>query len=123
MSLSTLVNGRAVRAARSVSGTLRVPGDKSISHRAALFNALAEGEATITGFSSGADCASTLECLRGLGVHVQQDHDEVHVRGKGQHGLSEPSNVLDCGNSGTTMRLLTGILAGAGVFAVLTGDK
>ena len=123
MSLSTLVNGRAVRAARSVSGTLRVPGDKSISHRAALFNALAEGEATISGFSSGADCASTLECLRGLGVHVQQDHDEVHVRGKGQHGLSEPSNVLDCGNSGTTMRLLTGILAGAGVFAVLTGDN
>src|SRR5947209_5304697 len=123
MTLGTLASGRAVEAAASVKGTLRVPGDKSVSHRAALFNALGEGEATITGFSSGADCASTLACLRDLGVQVEgPELGVVRLRGRGASGLSEPSSVLDCGNSGTSMRLLSGILAGAGIFAVLTGD-
>jgi 3-phosphoshikimate 1-carboxyvinyltransferase len=99
-----------------------VPGDKSISHRAALFNALGDGEATITNFSPGADCGSTLACLRQLGVDLALDRDRVRIIGRGLHGLCEPSDVLDCGNSGTTMRLLSGILAGAGVFAVLSGD-
>jgi 3-phosphoshikimate 1-carboxyvinyltransferase len=112
-------SARAVRPARGVRGTVRVPGDKSISHRAAMFNALAEGEATITGFSSGADCASTLDCLRRLGVGIEGADDMVRVQGR---GLIEPADVLDCGNSGTSMRLLSGILAGAGVFAILTGD-
>ena len=111
---------RAVPPVASVGGTVRVPGDKSISHRAALFNALAEGEASITGFSSGADCASTLDCLRRLGVGIERPGaDTVRIQAR---GLSEPADVLDCGNSGTSMRLLSGILAGAGVFAVLTGD-
>jgi 3-phosphoshikimate 1-carboxyvinyltransferase len=100
-----------------------VPGDKSISHRAALFNAIADGEATITGFSGGADCASTLECLRRLDVGIERlGDDRVRVQGVGARGLAEPADVLDCGNSGTTMRLLSGILAGAGAFSVLTGD-
>jgi 3-phosphoshikimate 1-carboxyvinyltransferase len=101
---------------------VRVPGDKSISHRAALFNALGEGDARITNFSPGADCASTLACLRNLGVEVDGDPDAVHLRGVGRRGLREPSDLLDCGNSGTTMRLLSGMLAGAGVFAILSGD-
>jgi 3-phosphoshikimate 1-carboxyvinyltransferase len=120
MIASQLGAARVVRPAAQVRGTVRVPGDKSISHRAALFNALAQGEATITGFSSGADCASTLECLRRLGVGVERlDPDTVRIDAQ---GLSEPADVLDCGNSGTSMRLLSGMLAGAGVFAVLTGD-
>jgi 3-phosphoshikimate 1-carboxyvinyltransferase len=101
---------------------VRVPGDKSISHRAALFNALGEGDARITNFSPGADCASTLACLRNLGVEVDGNPDAVHLRGVGRRGLREPSDLLDCGNSGTTMRLLSGMLAGAGVFAILSGD-
>jgi 3-phosphoshikimate 1-carboxyvinyltransferase len=119
MIASQAESARAVPPARTVHGTLSVPGDKSISHRAALFNALAEGDASITGFSSGADCASTLECLRRLGVGIERSSDVVRVQGR---GLTEPADVLDCGNSGTSMRLLSGILAGAGVFAVLTGD-
>jgi 3-phosphoshikimate 1-carboxyvinyltransferase len=113
---------RTVAPARRVHGTLRVPGDKSISHRAALFNAIGDGEADITNFSPGGDCASTLTCLRHLGVLVERDHDHVRISGRGLHGLVEPADVLDCGNSGTTMRLLSGMLAGAGVFAVLSGD-
>lgn len=113
---------RAVPAARWVRGSVRVPGDKSISHRAALFNALGTGHARITNFSPGADCASTLGCLRALGVEVEHDGGRVEVDGVGLDGLREPSDVLDCGNSGTSMRLLAGTLAGAGLFAVLSGD-
>jgi 3-phosphoshikimate 1-carboxyvinyltransferase len=112
-----------VRPSGKVKGALRVPGDKSISHRAALFNALGVGEATITNFSSAADCASSLACLRQLGVDVDREHDRVKVSGRGLRGLAEPADVLDCGNSGTTMRLLSGVLAGAGLFAVLSGDS
>jgi len=113
---------RSVAAARQVRGTLSVPGDKSISHRATLFNALGEGDARVTNFSPGADCESTLGCLRQLGVQIDRDADRLHVRGVGLGGLREPADVLDCGNSGTSMRLLSGALAGAGVFAVLSGD-
>src|SRR5919199_3415242 len=88
-------------------GTIRVSGDKSISHRAALFNAVAEGEAVIENYSPGADCASTLACLRQLGVAVERDESgRVRIQGVGLRGLVEPSDVLDCGNSGTSMRLL-----------------
>jgi 3-phosphoshikimate 1-carboxyvinyltransferase len=101
---------------------VRLPGDKSVSHRAVLFNALAEGSATVTNFSSGADCASTLRCLAQLGCAIEVDDTVVQVHGLGLRGLVEPSDVLDCGNSGTSMRLFSGILAGAGIFAVLSGD-
>jgi 3-phosphoshikimate 1-carboxyvinyltransferase len=124
VSLPTLATSEhAVPAARRVQGTVRVPGDKSISHRAALFNALGDGRARITNFSSGADCGSTLSCLASLGVPIQRDGDRVELEGRSLRGLSEPSEILDCGNSGTSMRLLSGILAGAGLFAVLSGDS
>jgi 3-phosphoshikimate 1-carboxyvinyltransferase len=113
---------RGVGPARAIRGSVQVPGDKSISHRAALFNALGEGEANISNFSPGADCSSTLGCLRSLGVAAERHEDRVRIRGTGLRGLREPADVLDCGNSGTSMRLLSGVLAGAGVFAVLSGD-
>ena len=123
MSVSTLGSAeRVVRPARAVRGSVRVPGDKSISHRAALFNALGNGRASISNFSPGADCGSTLECLRALGVDVRRDADRVDIAGRGLRGFAEPGDVLDCGNSGTTMRLFSGVLAGSGVFAVLSGD-
>lgn len=104
-------------------GTLDVPGDKSISHRAVMFNAIAEGTAYITHFLPGADCLSTIACFRAMGVHIDHHGDSVTVHGVGLRGLREPNDVLDCGNSGTTLRLLTGLLAGqAGKYAVLTGD-
>jgi 3-phosphoshikimate 1-carboxyvinyltransferase len=113
---------RTVPPAASIRGSLRVPGDKSISHRAALFNALGVGQATITNFSPGADCASTIACLRDLGVQIELGTDQVRVHGVGLGGMVDPPDVLDCGNSGTSMRLLSGVLAGAGVFAILNGD-
>ena len=123
MSLSTLASGdRVVPAVDAVRGSVRIPGDKSVSHRAALFNALGNGRSRITNFSSGGDCRSTLSCLRALGVNMTQEGGHVEIEGRGLRGLVEPSDVLDCGNSGTSMRLLSGILAGAGVFSVLSGD-
>ncbi len=104
-------------------GTIDVPDDKSISHRAVMFNAIAEGTAHITHFLPGADCLSTIACFRMMGVQIDHHGDTVTVHGVGLRGLREPSDVLDCGNSGTTLRLLTGLLAGqAGKYAVLTGD-
>lgn len=104
-------------------GNIDVPGDKSISHRAVMFNAIAEGTAQITHFLPGADCLSTIACFRAMGVQIDHHGDSVTVHGVGLRGLREPNDVLDCGNSGTTLRLLTGLLAGqAGKYAVLTGD-
>ena len=104
-------------------GNIDVPGDKSISHRAVMFNAIAEGTAHITHFLPGADCLSTIACFRAMGVQIEHHGDSVTVHGVGLRGLREPNDVLDCGNSGTTLRLLTGLLAGqAGKYAVLTGD-
>jgi len=124
VSLGTLgATERGVAPARSIRGSLRVPGDKSISHRAALFNALGRGNSQITNFSPGADCGSTLSCLRSLGVTIERSADRVSVDGVGLRRFQEPPDVLDCGNSGTTMRLLSGVLAGSSVFAVLTGDS
>ncbi len=109
---------------KRLRGTVEVPGDKSISHRAVLLNAVAEGNATVTHFLTGADCLSTIGCIRALGVRVEREGDTVRVFGAGLRGLREPADVLDCGNSGTTLRLLTGLLAGhPGLFAVLTGDE
>ncbi|MBM5817308.1 MAG: 3-phosphoshikimate 1-carboxyvinyltransferase [Cyanobacteria bacterium K_Offshore_surface_m2_239] len=109
----------------SLRGTVRVPGDKSISHRALLFGAIAEGETRIEGLLPAEDPLSTAACLRAMGVEVSEIRagEPVTVRGVGLDGLREPDNILDCGNSGTTMRLLLGLLAGrAGRHFVLTGD-
>ncbi len=113
---------QTISAARTLRGTVHVPGDKSISHRAVIFNAFAEGNAEIHNFLPGADCLSSIACLRQLGVQIEQRGDHVKVFGRGLRGLREPNNVLDCGNSGTTMRLLAGLLAGQPFLSVLTGD-
>lgn len=107
---------------RRLRGAIEVPGDKSISHRAIIFNAVAEGNAVITNFLPGADCLSTVNCMRVLGVDITVSGTTVRVAGRGLHGLQEPRAMLDCGNSGTTMRLLSGLLAGQPFFSVLTGD-
>ena len=104
-------------------GRIEIPGDKSITHRALMLNATAEGEARIDGFLDAADTRSTLECMRALGAEIQQPAPDVLiVRGRGRAGLREASDVLDCGNSGTTIRLLSGLLAGLPFLSVLTGD-
>jgi len=115
---------RLVRSAATVRGAIAPPGDKSISHRSAIFNAIADGEATIQGFQRAADCMATLSCLRALGVDWRwQDESTLHIHGRGRHALREPERVLDCRNSGTTMRLLAGLLAPQPFFSVLSGDR
>ena len=104
-------------------GEFVVPGDKSISHRLALFGALAFGETRIENFSSAADCASTLECLRGLGVAVAREGNSVRIQGTGPVGMRAPSAPLDAGNSGSTLRMLAGVVAGRPFRTVLTGDE
>ena len=108
-----------VRSPRRLQGDIRLPGDKSISHRAMILNAVADGEARISGLSSGADVASTARCLRALGVPIE----DCRVMGRGLDGLSAPAGPLDCGNSGTTMRLLAGLLAGRPFSVTLIGDE
>ncbi len=110
------------KAVSPLRGELTVPGDKSISHRAVMFGALSEGLTEITHFLPGADCLSTISCFRRMGIHIEQSENRVLVHGKGLHGLSAPSGILDCGNSGTTTRLISGILAGQDFASTLTGD-
>ncbi len=103
-------------------GTIRVPGDKSMTHRALILSALADGSSTITGYCRGDDCLMTLRALQALGVPIQVDTDKVRVAGQGLAGWREPASVLDCGNSGTGLRLLAGALAGQQFCSILTGD-
>jgi len=107
----------------ALTGEISVPGDKSISHRAAIVGALARGTTNISGFSTGADCASTLEVLRVLGAPITDDGDTVTIEGTGGRGFEQPSVRLECGNSGTTMRLMAGAVAPYPIEAVLTGDE
>lgn len=102
---------------------MTLPGDKSISHRAAMLSALAEGDARIENFASSADCASTLDCLKKLGVEIRREDTTVYIKGIGKTGFKAPQENLDCGNSGTTMRLMAGILAGQNFDSVLVGDE
>ena len=105
-----------------LKGELTVPGDKSISHRAVMFGAIANGTTRITNFLQGADCLSTIACFQKLGISIENTPSEILVHGKGLHGLSAPSDYLDTGNSGTTTRLIAGILAGQEFTSFLTGD-
>ena len=113
--------------ARQVRGRLQVPGDKSISHRYAMLAALAEGQSTLTNYAPGADCGSTLACLGALGIETGRarggPEDAITLMGRGLRGLRSPGQPLDCGNSGTTMRLLAGIVAGQPFVTRLTGDE
>ncbi len=119
---------KTINKPRSLRGTIIPPGDKSISHRAAIFNAISNGTATITNYSTGKDCASTVTVLRALGVHVERVdnpnalNSTLTIKGNGPNGLTEPEDILDAGNSGTTMRMMAGLLAGQSFMSVITGD-
>lgn len=113
-----------IRPARTLRGAVTVPGDKSISHRALMLGAIADGDTVVENFLEGEDCLATLTCFRVMGVDIDGPASgRVIIHGRGLHGLLEPSEVLDAGNSGTTMRLLLGILSGQPFFSVLTGDE
>lgn len=114
-----------IKPVKSIKGTLTIPGDKSISHRAAIFGALAHGSTCISNFLNAGDCLSTLDCLRQLDVEIEGpagDSNDIVVHGAGFHGIKEPADVLYAGNSGTTIRLMTGLLASFPLYAVITGD-
>lgn len=106
----------------TLKGTIEIPPDKSISHRSVMFASLAKGTTHITNFLMGEDCLSTIRCFRALGVPIQIEDSHVIVEGRGLHGLTKPDTILDCGNSGTTVRLISGILAGQTFQTTLTGD-
>ncbi len=103
-------------------GEITVPGDKSISHRSVMFGSIARGTTEIHNFLEGADCLSTISCFRSMGIQIEQNSDTVIVRGNGLHGLRSPAHTLDCGNSGTTVRLISGILSAQSFTTTLTGD-
>jgi 3-phosphoshikimate 1-carboxyvinyltransferase len=111
-----------VRPAQRASGSVQVPGDKSISHRYALLGAIADGTTRISGYSSGADCAATLGCLRALGVPIVRQDGEVEITGRGLHGLTAAGGEVDAANSGTTMRLLSGLAAAHPFRTTIVGD-
>ncbi len=112
-----------IKPANLLRGTLNLPGDKSISHRAALIGALAEGRTQVENFATSADCASTLSCLHQLGVGVEREGKTVFIEGVGLDGLRQSNESLDCGNSGSTMRMLAGVLAGQKFTSTMTGDE
>jgi 3-phosphoshikimate 1-carboxyvinyltransferase len=116
------VSKAKVSPARSISGVVELPGDKSISHRYAILAALAKGTSEIRNYSSAADCKSTLSCVERLGAKIETSDRLVRVTGQGLRGLKAPRRTLDAGNSGTTMRLLTGVLAGQDFASTITGD-
>ena len=105
-----------------LKGKVTIPGDKSISHRAVMLGSISEGTTKITHFLEGADCLSTIDCFRKMGIEIQHTPEEILIHGKGLHGLSAPASILDVGNSGTTTRLISGILAGQTFTCELTGD-
>ena len=116
------MRGVFINPVSSVEGEIQVPGDKSISHRAALLGGMAHGETHVSNFLLGQDCLSTLRCLKQLGVHWERRGTEVWIRGEGMEAWQEPSDILDAGNSGTTSRLMLGALAGSPFAVTLTGD-
>ncbi len=108
--------------AKHLKGEVTVPGDKSISHRAVMFGSLAKGTTEVTNFLQGADCLSTIDCFRKMGVKIDNTPERILIHGNGLHGLSAPTDILDVGNSGTTARLISGILAAQSFESALTGD-
>jgi 3-phosphoshikimate 1-carboxyvinyltransferase len=114
---------KRISPAKAISGSLSLPGDKSISHRYALIGAIAEGDTSIANYSTGADCHSTLACVRALGIEVEGAGTEFVIHGKGLDGLRAPAGDLDAGNSGSTIRMLSGILAGQPFAARIFGDE
>ena len=117
------MNSITIQSAPSIRGEITVPGDKSISHRSIMLGAIANGITTVRGFLRGEDNLSTMQAFRAMGVKIDDDGETIQITGCGLHGLKEPDNVLDCGNSGTTIRLITGLLSGQSFFSVVTGDQ
>lgn len=107
---------------KTLNGTIAVPGDKSISHRSIMFGSIAEGKTTVSGFLTGEDCLRTVEAFKQMGVEIEQNGSDVTIDSKGIAAWEEPTDILYMGNSGTTTRLLLGLLAGSNVHAVLSGD-
>lgn len=114
---------KTIEPASRLRGSIIIPPDKSVAHRAAMLASISEAESSISNYPTAADPQSTLACMEQLGVPVKKSDDEVVIQGVGRNGLKAPDKPLDCGNSGTTMRLLTGLLAGAGIPATLQGDE
>lgn len=112
-----------IRSEHPLKGEVTVPGDKSISHRAVMFGALSKGTTEVTNFLQGADCLSTIDCFRRLGIAIENTSEKILVHGKGLHGLTKSDKILDVGNSGTTTRLISGILAGQNFETILNGDE
>ena len=112
-----------VTSLKRIEGEIITPGDKSISHRAALFNSISFGKSQITNFCVGDDKLAILNCLRGLGAKIEESNNSIHIEGAGLNGLSEPQNILNAGNSGTTLRLVSGLLSGNDFYSVITGDE
>lgn len=111
-----------IKPTQNIQGTFQIPGDKSISHRAVMFGSIAKGTTRITNFLKGADCFSTIGCFRSMGVEIEETEEEIIVHGKGLRGLQAPDTILDVGNSGTTTRLISGILSGQAFETTLSGD-
>lgn len=105
-----------------LKGEVTIPGDKSVSHRSVMFGSIAKGTTEIHNFLQGADCLSTIACFQKMGIEIERSGAQVLVHGKGLHGLKKPDGILDCGNSGTTTRLISGILAAQAFSVTLTGD-
>ncbi|NJC88680.1 MAG: 3-phosphoshikimate 1-carboxyvinyltransferase [Desulfuromonas sp.] len=115
---------RTLHPVKTLRGEIVTPGDKSISHRSIMFGSLADGTTRVSGFLTGEDNLSTLKAFEAMGITIRQlSRGELEIEGRGLDGLQEPVDVLDCGNSGTTMRLMSGLLAGQKFFSVLTGDQ
>ena len=112
-----------IKKAHALHGEINIPGDKSISHRAIMFGSLSNGTTEITNFLEGADCLSTISCFQEMGIEIEREKSRVLVHGKGLHGLKEPQHILDAGISGTTTRLISGILAGNPFVSQLDGDN
>ena len=108
----------------SIRGEITVPGDKSISHRSIIFGSIAKGTTVIKGFLDGEDCLATLKAFKAMGVKIEGPNEQqVIIHGVGKYGLKKPNQVIDCGNSGTSMRLLAGLLAAQSFDSELTGDE
>ena len=122
MALFSPTKTKKIKPARGLAGSVRLPGDKSISHRYAMLGAIAEGQTEIHYFSSSADCQSTLACLEKLGAKIERKNETVLIQGASLKGLRPPAGKLEAGNSGSTMRMLAGILAGQPFRALIGGD-
>ena len=111
-----------VKRIKGLKGTVSIPGDKSISHRSIMLGSIAEGTTEVHNFLQGADCLSSIACFRQMGIDIENEGDIVRIHGQGLHGLKRPENILDTGNSGTTTRLMSGILAGQSFDCTINGD-